>query len=64
MVFLVWCFSANEFNGSIVIYKQIILPFFMKHEKQINNAMHKVGRVVNDISTESGKFSEELRTNL
>ena len=32
MIFLIWCMSPTEYNGSIVVYRSVILPLFMQHE--------------------------------
>lgn len=45
-MFLAWCFTPGELNGSEVIYKNVIYPFFKKHEKQIDKAMGGVQKLV------------------
>jgi len=46
VLFLGWCFAPGDFNGSTVVYQQIILPFFMKHEKEVKKVMDKVDDAV------------------
>jgi len=38
-LFLVWCMSPMD--GSTIIYKKIILPFFLKHEPALDNIVNK-----------------------
>ena len=38
-LFLLWCMSPLE--GSTVIYKKVILPYFLKHESQIDDLVKK-----------------------
>ncbi|KAA0202862.1 hypothetical protein HAZT_HAZT005779 [Hyalella azteca] len=64
VLFLVWCFSSSDFNGSTVIYNKVILPFFKKHEKKIDSAMGRVDRVVASASREAEKITENIRTDL
>lgn len=41
--FLVWCFIPIYNNGSIIIYTKFIRPYFLKHERDID-------QIVNDLS--------------
>lgn len=38
-LFLIWCMSPMQ--GSTVIYKKVILPYFLKHESAIDEAVKK-----------------------
>ncbi|KAF2355006.1 TB2/DP1/HVA22-related protein, partial [Trinorchestia longiramus] len=62
VLFLVWCFSSSEYNGSVIIYHKVILPFFKKHEKKIDSAMGRVDKVVTSASKEAEKITENIRT--
>lgn len=64
VLFLVWCFSSSDLNGSDIIYKKVILPFFKKHEKKIDNAMGRVDRAVKTASNEAERITENIRTDL
>jgi receptor expression-enhancing protein 5/6 len=37
LAFLLWCMAPIDFNGSKLIYKMVILPFFIKNETQIES---------------------------
>ncbi|XP_060524022.1 receptor expression-enhancing protein 5 [Cylas formicarius] len=41
-IFLVWLMIPTEFNGSLVIYKRIIRPYFLKHHSTIDDTLNKV----------------------
>merc|ERR1712126_200283 len=41
-VFLAWCFAPIDANGSGVIYRNVVKPFFLKHEKKIDSAATEV----------------------
>ncbi|CAL4069524.1 unnamed protein product [Meganyctiphanes norvegica] len=46
-VFLVWCFLPVPWNGSDMIYSQVIRPFFLKNQTKIDKTMGKVTEQVN-----------------
>ena len=33
--FLIWCMAPIKLNGSIIIFKMIILPFFILHKEKL-----------------------------
>uniref|UniRef100_UPI00398F2DAF receptor expression-enhancing protein 5 n=1 Tax=Pristiophorus japonicus TaxID=55135 RepID=UPI00398F2DAF len=41
--FLVWCMAPISSNGSQLIYKRFIRPFFLKHEAKMDEVMKNLG---------------------
>ncbi|CAG0918134.1 unnamed protein product [Notodromas monacha] len=39
--FLIWCYAPISGNGSTVIYKSLIRPFFLKHESKIHDLVNE-----------------------
>lgn len=42
-VFLVWCMAPVPWNGSQLIYHNVIRPFFLKHHSAVDNMMGDIG---------------------
>ncbi|XP_056368962.1 receptor expression-enhancing protein 6 [Oenanthe melanoleuca] len=42
-VFLVWCMAPVPWNGSQVIYHNVIRPFFLKHHSAVDSMMGDIG---------------------
>lgn len=40
--FMVWLMIPTEFNGSILLYRKIVKPYFLKHHQAIDNTLNKV----------------------
>lgn len=40
--FMVWLMIPTEFNGSILLYRKIIKPYFLKHHQVIDDTLNKV----------------------
>ena len=40
-IFLTWCMCSATWNGSDMIYKRLIRPFVLKHQKKIDEALDK-----------------------
>merc|ERR1712147_445098 len=40
--FLIWCMAPIKLNGSIIIFKMIILPFFILHKEKLGKLQTKV----------------------
>ncbi|KAM7403366.1 hypothetical protein PAMA_004017 [Pampus argenteus] len=38
-LFLIWCMAPVTWNGSEILYKRVIRPFFLKHESAMDNAV-------------------------
>ncbi|XP_075873932.1 receptor expression-enhancing protein 6 [Nelusetta ayraudi] len=51
-LFLVWCMAPVSWNGSEMIYRQVIRPFFLKHQTAMDN-------IVNDLSSKAMALSED-----
>ncbi|XP_056089202.1 receptor expression-enhancing protein 5 [Rhinichthys klamathensis goyatoka] len=57
-VFLVWCMAPTPSNGSVLLYNNIIHPFFFKHKDKIDNVI----KDVKDKASEAAdKFKEEAK---
>ncbi|XP_033107971.1 receptor expression-enhancing protein 5-like isoform X2 [Anneissia japonica] len=41
MIFLIWCMAPISNNGANVLYHRIIKPLFLKHEKELEEAIDK-----------------------
>jgi len=59
--FLLWCMSPLE--GSTIIYNRIILPYFLKHESVIDDAVRKgkegFGKIANTAVEKAKDFAAE-----
>ncbi|XP_030759451.1 receptor expression-enhancing protein 5 isoform X2 [Sitophilus oryzae] len=49
-VFLVWLMIPTEFNGSLVVYKKIVRPYFLKHHSVIDDTINKVKDQVHKVT--------------
>ena len=49
VIFLVWCMAPLESNGSKIIYSNVILPLFRKHQGTIDSAIAKAGDKAGDL---------------
>ncbi|MBN3275205.1 REEP6 protein, partial [Polyodon spathula] len=52
-VFLLWCMAPVSWNGSQILYKRLVLPFFLKHQASVDS-------VVNDLSGQAIHAAESL----
>ena len=52
MLFLGWCMAPISSNGSQFIYHRFIKPFVLKHQKQMDEALEKVGEVASSTLSE------------
>ncbi|XP_041086899.1 receptor expression-enhancing protein 6-like, partial [Polyodon spathula] len=52
-VFLLWCMAPVSWNGSQILYKRLVLPFFLKHQASVDS-------VVNDLSGQTIHAAESL----
>lgn len=55
MAFLIWCMAPIELNGSDIIYKCAILPFFIHHKDKID----KLNENITDMANEANKMAKE-----
>lgn len=51
---MVWLMIPTEFNGSLILYRKIVKPYFLKHHKNIDATLDKV--------KDSGKYIQSQRT--
>ncbi|XP_076259960.1 receptor expression enhancing protein B isoform X1 [Rhynchophorus ferrugineus] len=49
-IFMVWLMIPTEFNGSLVIYKRIVRPYFLKHHGVIDDTLNKMKEQVNKVT--------------
>lgn len=52
-VFLVWCMAPVSWNGSEVLYRRVIRPFFLRHESAVD-------RVVSDLTSKAKVITEKV----
>ncbi|XP_057715829.1 receptor expression-enhancing protein 6-like isoform X2 [Corythoichthys intestinalis] len=53
-VFLIWCMAPVTWNGSEILYKRIIRPFFLKHQAAMDS-------MVSDLSATAMSMSESVK---
>lgn len=49
---MVWLMMPTDFNGSLVLYKRVIRPYFLKHHGTIDNTLQNI--------KDSGKYMIKL----
>ncbi|KAM8833236.1 receptor expression-enhancing protein 6-like [Synchiropus splendidus] len=52
-VFLIWCMAPVRWNGSEILYRRVIRPFFLKHQAAMDN-------MVNDLSAKAKSVTETV----
>ncbi|KAM9777933.1 receptor expression-enhancing protein 6 [Neosynchiropus ocellatus] len=52
-LFLIWCMAPVRWNGSEVLYRRAIRPFFLKHQATMDN-------MVNDLSAKAKSVTETV----
>ncbi|XP_077476562.1 receptor expression-enhancing protein 5 isoform X1 [Stigmatopora argus] len=52
-IFLMWCMAPVTWNGSELLYKRVIRPFFLKHQAAVDE-------VVSDLSAKAKSVSEKI----
>lgn len=52
-VFLIWCMAPVTWNGSDILYKRVIRPFFLKHQATMDN-------VVSDLSAKAKSITDAV----
>lgn len=50
-LFLIWCMAPVKWNGSEMLYRRVIRPFFLKHQAAMDN-------VVSDLSAKAKSMTE------
>jgi receptor expression-enhancing protein 5/6 len=58
-VFLIWC-MAPGLNGSSLIYKKIILPYFLKHETKVDSIVSKGREMIGGIATDAVEKAKDI----
>ncbi|KDR23434.1 receptor expression-enhancing protein 5-like [Zootermopsis nevadensis] len=51
-LFHIWCFVPLENNGSIIIYNNVIRPWFLKHQEKVDN-------ILDDIAGSAAKLAAQ-----
>ncbi|XP_029973008.1 receptor expression-enhancing protein 6 isoform X1 [Salarias fasciatus] len=52
-VFLIWCMAPVSWNGSEILYKKAIRPFFLKHQATMDS-------MVSDLSTKAKNITDTV----
>ncbi|CAJ1074440.1 receptor expression-enhancing protein 5 isoform X1 [Xyrichtys novacula] len=52
-VFLIWCMAPVTWNGSDILYKRVIRPFFLKHQATMDN-------MVSDLSSKAKNITDTV----
>ncbi|XP_071772042.1 receptor expression-enhancing protein 6 [Centroberyx gerrardi] len=52
-LFLIWCMAPVQWNGSNLLYKRVVRPFFMQHQATMDN-------VINDLSTKAKSMTKNV----
>lgn len=52
-LFLMYCMVPTSYNGSITIYNNIIKPFVLKHEKEVDQAIDRASGAAKDFINEA-----------
>uniref|UniRef100_A0A8C5GFR9 Receptor expression-enhancing protein n=1 Tax=Gouania willdenowi TaxID=441366 RepID=A0A8C5GFR9_GOUWI len=55
-LFLIWCMSPVSWNGSTVLYNQLIRPFFLKHEAKMDSMVSDL----NNLSSKARNITENI----
>ncbi|KAK3735171.1 hypothetical protein QZH41_018137 [Actinostola sp. cb2023] len=59
LIFLGWCMAPVKWNGADTIYHKVIKPFVLRHQKQIDSALDKVGEQVDKYAKEAKDAATE-----
>ena len=57
-LFLVWCMAPVTWNGSEIMYKRLIRPFFLKHQVAMENVVSDLtakAKTITDAVTREGE---------
>jgi len=49
-LFLVWLMIPTELNGSLILYKRIVRPYFLKHHNDIDETLTRVKEQVQKVT--------------
>ncbi|MCJ8737875.1 hypothetical protein PDJAM_G00029010 [Pangasius djambal] len=63
-LFLLWCMAPVPWNGSHVLYKRLVRPFFLKHEATVDNMVSDLsGKVITAAETVTREVLQTLVRN-
>lgn len=57
-LFLLWCMAPVSWNGSQILYRHVVRPFFLKHEAAVDGMVNNLGgkaMTVAESATREGK---------
>ncbi|XP_037080222.1 receptor expression-enhancing protein 5-like isoform X1 [Pollicipes pollicipes] len=57
-LFLTWCAAPASWNGSLVVYRRVIRPYFLKYENQLDDIANEVAEKAKkyvDLSAEKAR---------
>ncbi|KAL3866857.1 hypothetical protein ACJMK2_044114 [Sinanodonta woodiana] len=63
-LFLIWCMCSASWNGSLLIYNRLILPFVLRNERKIDEAIGKAAEVVRDVQDVVGNTAGEVAADM
>uniref|UniRef100_A0A3B5M3X5 Receptor expression-enhancing protein n=1 Tax=Xiphophorus couchianus TaxID=32473 RepID=A0A3B5M3X5_9TELE len=58
--FLIWCMSPVKWNGSDLLYTQVIRPYFLKHQSVMDNIVSDITSKAKDLKNTVTKEGELL----
>ncbi|XP_068694456.1 receptor expression-enhancing protein 5-like isoform X2 [Montipora capricornis] len=59
LIFLAWCMAPVSWNGANTLYHKVIKPFVLKHRKNIDEALDKVGEKMDQVAKEAKDAATE-----
>ncbi|XP_074547486.1 receptor expression-enhancing protein 5 [Halichoeres trimaculatus] len=54
-LFLIWCMAPVTWNGSEILYKRVIRPFFLKHQAAMDNMVNDLSNKAKDLTNTVAK---------
>lgn len=57
-LFLIWCMAPVTWNGSDILYKRVIRPFFLKHQATMDSMVSDLTAKAKDITETVKKEGE------
>merc|ERR1712183_142408 len=57
--FLAYCMAPFSWNGSVLIYQRFIKPFVLKHEKEVDQYLHKGEELAKEYMEKAKKEATE-----
>lgn len=55
-----WCMAPVTWNGSDILYKRVIRPFFLKHQAAMDNVVSDLSAKAKNITDAVTKEGEEF----